>query len=211
MAKPLNKPTATPPKRKRSSRSGMYWLVFAVCTLASFGGGFWVTFRGTQVSIKEPAIGPSMQPLPQESAAPGGMPGDTAPTPLVTPAPVDPFATAPETTPAPMASAAPSGAADAALPPAEPVSDPFATATATPPPRAEEISRTFRVQVGNYDSHDSAQSMVDELAAAGITAKVVEDSNGQFHAQIGAYSKRDRALAVADEVNAKGYSVTIRQ
>ncbi|MBO9542500.1 SPOR domain-containing protein [bacterium] len=209
MAKPLNKPTATPPKRKRGPKAGTYWLVFVVCTLASFGGGFWITYRGTQVSIKEPAIGPSMQPLPVESADPSSMPG-SAPTPLVTPAPVDPFATAPEATPAPLASVMPSGTVDTALPPTEPpAADPFAQAT--PAPRLDEGAKTFRVQVGNYDSRDSAQSMVDELSAAGITAKVVQDSNGQYHAQIGAYSKRDRALAVADEVNAKGYSVTIRQ
>jgi cell division protein FtsN len=209
LAKPLNKTTATPPKRKRASRSGTYWLVFVVCTLASFGGGFYITYRGTQVSIKEPVIGPSMQPLPVESADPAGV-ADAAPTPLVTPAPVDPFATDTTATPAPLASAPAVGAADSTLPATEPVADPLAAAT--PAPIAERApNQTFRVQVGNYDSHDAAQSMVDELSAAGITARVVQDANGQFHAQIGAYSKRDRALSVADEVNAKGYSVTIRQ
>ncbi|HEY9900148.1 MAG TPA: SPOR domain-containing protein [Pantanalinema sp.] len=208
MAKPLNKTTPSSPKRKRAPHSGRYWLVFVLCTLASFGGGFYVTYRGTQVSIKEPVIGPSMQPLPVESTDPAAV-TDAAPTPLVTPAPVDPFATDTTATPAPMASAPTAGAADAPLPVTEPISDPMAAAT--PTPRAEGAASTFRVQVGNYDSHDSAQSMVDELSAAGITAKVVQDSNGQYHAQIGAYSKRDRALAVADEVNAKGYSVTIRQ
>lgn len=199
MAKQLNKQA---PKRRRTGRSATYWVVFAVFALASFAGGFWFTYRGTQVSIKEPPVGPAPSSFPAAVATPYAE-ASTPPVDAATPAPIDPFAAAP------VPAATPQGAS---------TPDPWAAevpaddAPLTPPtPASSEEGKVFRVQVGSYDTQTAAQSMVDELSAAGINAAVVQDAAGQYHAQIGAYSKRDRALSVADEVNAKGYSVTIRQ
>lgn len=200
LAKQLNKPPAS--KRRRTAKTATYWVVFALCALVSFGGGFWFTYRGTQVSIKEPPIGPAPTSFPVATAAPD-VAATQAPVDTATPAPIDPFGAAPvpATTPAPAASSDPWGA---------PAPDDEETRAMATPPSSDE-GKVFRVQVGSYDTQTAAQSMVDELSAAGINAAVVEDDAGQYHAQIGAYSKRDRALSVADEVNAKGYSVTIRQ
>lgn len=197
MAKQLNKPAA--PKKRRTGRTATYWVVFAFCAIASFAGGFWFTYRGTQVSIKEPPIAPSS--FPAAVATPVIEPTE-APVDMATPAPIDPFAAAPapQTTPGTTASSDPWAS--------EVPADDAPMAQATP---ASDEGKVFRVQVGSYDSQTAAQSMVDELSAAGINAAVVQGTDGQYHAQIGAYSKRDRALSVADEVNAKGYSVTIRQ
>ncbi|HEY9854102.1 MAG TPA: SPOR domain-containing protein [Stenomitos sp.] len=210
MAKQLNKPA--PPKRRRTGKSATYWVVFVVFALASFAGGFWFTYRGTQVSIKEPPVGPAPTAIPVTAPTPEA--AADAPVDTATPAPIDPFAAAP----APSATPTPAGGATkvAATPdpwggevPADDVPQAAPTEAPTAPPA--EGGKVFRVQVGSYDSQSAAQSMVDELSAAGIHAAVIQDSTGQYHAQIGAYSKRDRALSVADEVNAKGYSVTIRQ
>lgn len=196
MAKPLNKPTKRPPKK--TSRSTVYWLVFALCTLASFGGGFWFTFRNTQVAIKEPPAGPSVMPSPEVPAATSAPVAEAS---ADTSAPSDPFAVVSEqpASPAPQATAA--------------ASDPFAAPdeAAPSPSPTRDVGRIFRVQVGSYDTESSAQAMVDELSAAGIQARVTRDEAGSYHAQVGAYSKKERALQRADEVNAKGYSVTIRQ
>lgn len=212
MAKQLNKPV--PPKRRRPNRSRFYWTVFILSSLLSFGAGFWFTYRGTRVAVKEPPIAAST--MPQEAVAMASAPPITtaSPTtgPLVTPAPVDPFAAGPDSTPTPVPTPTPetTPASDAAPPRDQ----------ATPAPAADNPDQTdesssrgkmYRVQVGNYDTESSAQSMVDELSAAGIHAVVVQDSSGQYHAQVGAYAKRDRALVVADEVGSKGYSVTVRQ
>lgn len=200
MAKQLNKPPT--PKRRRTARTATYWVVFTFCALASFGGGFWFTYRGTQVSIKEPPIGPAPSSFPVAAATPDVV-ATLAPVDTATPAPIDPFGAAPvpAATPTPAATADPWGAPMPA--------DDETRALATPP--SSDEGKVFRVQVGSYDTQAAAQSMVDELSAAGINAAVAEDAAGQYHAQIGAYSKRDRALSVADDVNAKGYSVTIRQ
>lgn len=197
MAKQLNKPA--PPKRRRTGKSAAYWVVFVLCALASFAGGFWFTYRGTQVSIKEPPVGPAPSAFPAAAPTPEAAASE-APVDASTPAPIDPFAAAPLPSATPEASAATPDPWGAELP-----------ADDAPQTPASAEGKVFRVQVGSYDSQTSAQSMVDELSAAGINAVVVQDSAGQYHAQIGAYSKRDRALTVADEVNAKGYSVTIRQ
>lgn len=199
MAKQINKPH--PPKRRRSGPNRAYWAVFALCSIVSFAAGFYVTYHGTRVAVKEPPIATDLpSPAPQVLVA-TVPPEVTEASASAVPAPVDPFAVGSEATPTPTPTDEPS--ADMSL-------DENAMETATPAPLKEE-GGTFRVQVGSYDSQASAQSMVDELSAAGVKAVVVQDSTGQYHAQIGVYSKRDRALSVADEVNAKGYSVTIRQ
>lgn len=200
MAKQLNKPA--PSKRRRTGKGATYWVVFAFCALASFAGGFWFTYRGTQVSIKEPPIGPAPTAIPVTAPTPYAEASE-GPVDTSTPAPIDPFAAAP------VPSATPGTAATPDPWSGEVPADDSPQAAATP--MAANEGKVFRVQVGSYDTQTAAQSMVDELSAAGINAAVVQDNNGQYHAQIGAYSKRDRALSVADEVNAKGYSVTIRQ
>lgn len=202
MAKHLNK--QSPPKRKRSGPNRIYWAVFALCSIVSFAAGFYVTYHGTRVAVKEPPIAADPAPSPTVMATEAPV-YPAAGEASASPPPVDPFAVGVEAspTPAPVESAA------------TPESAPMDEASkATEPDKAaplREDGQAFRVQVGSYDSQASAQSMVDELAGAGVRAIVVQDSAGQYHAQIGAYTKRDRALSMADEVNAKGYSVTIRQ
>lgn len=200
MAKQPTKPPT--PKRRRTAKNATYWVVFAFCAIASFAGGFWFTYRGTQVSIKEPPVGPAPSAFPAAAATPY-VEASQAPVDTSTPAPIDPFGAAP------VPAATPTAAATSDAWGSEVPADEETQAMATPPTSDE--GKVFRVQVGSYDTQASAQSMVDELSAAGINAAVVQDATGQYHAQIGAYSKRDRALSVADEVNAKGYSVTIRQ
>lgn len=217
MAKQPNKPQ--PPKRKRSGRSGLYWTLFALCTIASFGGGFWFTYRGTQVSIKEPPVGlvASTTSVPQDALAANAADAASSshPAPLVTPAPVDPFAVSDATADAGSASTKATPLPDSnqtdVPPDANPAPDASVAPDAQAPDQAADSSKVYRVQVGSYDSQTAAQSMVDELSAAGVHSVAVQDASGQYHAQIGAYAERDRALSVADEVNAKGYSVTIRQ
>ena len=203
---PLVKPRNKPPKRKRSGPSLAYWLVFLVCSLLSFAGGFYVSYHGTQVVVKEPpvAVAPSPSPsdVPSITAMPSPVVVDEA-TSEQTPAPVNPFADSVASTPSP----GPSGTPFDTGVPSTVSSNGEASDTAS----SSANGQIFRVQVGNYDSQSSAQSMVDELSAAGVQAAVVQDDTGEYHAQIGAYTDRDRALSVADEVNAKGYSVTIRQ
>lgn len=196
MAKQINKPQ--PPRRRRPGPNRAYWVVFALSSIVSFAAGFYVTYHGTRVAVKEPPIATDLaSPVPQAIVVtPAPMLDSSA---SAEPVPVDPFAVGSEATPSPFEE-----------PGADMAMEDGAMTAASPTPLKEE-SGTFRVQVGSYDSQASAQSMVDELSAAGVHAVVVQDSAGQYHAQIGAYTKRDRALSVADEVNAKGYSVTIRQ
>ncbi len=197
------------PTRRRSSLPGaLYWLVFIACAGASFGLGFWFTYRYTSdVDVRGP----------QEAAAPPLVPLAT-PVPLVTPQPVatpqDLFAVGPDSTPTPFPASTPEPLPPTPVPVAAqqlPVQTPYPEATEqvdepTPEPTVEDV---YRVQVGSYDNREDAESMVQELLNNGIEAVVVYDQS-QYHAQIGAYNSRERALAVADEVNAKGYEVTIR-
>jgi len=67
----------------------------------------------------------------------------------------------------------------------------------------------YRVQVGAFDSRETAQKQVDDLQTQGINAVVVWDG-GSYRAQLGAFNDRARALSVADKVNIRGYAVTIR-
>ncbi|MBU6430299.1 MAG: SPOR domain-containing protein [Cyanobacteria bacterium REEB65] len=209
MAQKQPSPRPRPP-RKRSSLPGvLYWSVFIICAGVSFGAGFWFTFRYTsQVNVRGPAQ-LAAEPAPVDLATP---------VPMVTPqlvaTPQDLFAGQPTLTPAPLVTLTP---APAQTPPPEentlqptgspPVGDLDSSDVSTPEPTpAEDV---YRVQVGSYDTQEAAESMVQDLLAAGIQAVVVFDQT-KYHAQVGAYSSKDRALEVADEVNAKGYAVTIR-
>jgi len=195
LSKPQSKPAPTPNKRRRNSRGGAYWMLFGVCALLSFAGGFWYTYQVTsQVSVKDPGANdaPMATPLPNQALV---TPGPD--TPVEEPAPVGIAASdlGQDPSPAPTATPKPAQAA-------QPATDVAKAAGAG-------AQGVYRVQVGSYSSREEAQAMVEELAVAGIDAMVVEDE-GKFHAQIGAYGSRQRALAVADDVNTKGYSVTIR-
>lgn len=194
-----NKPSTAPPKRRKSSRGGAYWTLFALCAVLSFAGGFWYTYQATStVSVKDPSAidVPVATPIPNQAVA--------------TPDPDVPDEEPQET----GTSVAAFDLGRTAAP--EPTVPPQAS---TPAPARQEESEAkaefaaapsvYRVQVGSYSSREEAQAMVEELAVAGIDAMVVED-DGKYHAQIGAYATRERALAVADDVNTKGYSVTIR-
>ena len=182
--------------------------MFIVCAGASFGAGFWFTYRYTSdVDVRGP----------QDAAAPPLVPLATQ-VPLVTPQPVatpqDLFAVGPTSTPTPWSEVTPEPLPPTPEPVAAqqvPLQTPYPEATEpvyepTPAPTPEDV---YRVQVGSYDNRQDAESMVQELLNNGIDAVVVYDQS-QYHAQVGAFNRRDRALAVADEVNAKGYEVTIR-
>lgn len=187
-----------------------FWLLVLSASAGAFAAGFFFTFGATlDVHTKTPAadsapkLGAFKSPL-----AMAVKPSPTA-TPVVPgPLPVTSLAPTPaprKATPTPMAMI---GGID------EPSATPYRTRpTATPVPMRtpaptpkEEI---YRVQVGAFDSRESAQKQVDELQQVGINAVVVYDG-GSYHAQLGAFSDRARAISVADEVNTRGYSVTIR-
>lgn len=193
----------TAPRKRSSLPVALYWGTFILCAGGSFAAGFWFTYSYTsQVSTR----GPSMAVAPQ----PGTL---ITPMPLATPEPMatpqDLFAAEPTPTPVPLPTERPperTPRPQALAPTPEPVYEEPPPAEPTPEPTPEDV---YRVQVGSYDSRESAEQMVQELLSAGIQAVVVFDSS-KYHAQVGAFSSKERALAVADEVNAKGYSVTIR-
>ncbi len=201
------KPPSTKPRnasRKRNSLPvALYWGTFILCAGGAFAAGFWFTYsytsqvgtRGLTTAVAPPP-GALITPMPMTTPEPMATPQDLfAAEPTPTPIPL-PTERERERTPAPVVVAPTPETVYEETPPAEP------TPEATP----EDV---YRVQVGSYDSRDSAEQMVQELLSAGIQAVVVYDST-KYHAQVGAFSSKERALAVADEVNAKGYSVTIR-
>lgn len=203
MAKPQLK---IGPSKRRRPNSAAYWTLFIVCSLLSFGGGFYFTYRGTQIVVKEPTSGATMAPVTQE-ATDSSLATDSegiaavVPGPSVSPTPVDPFAVAPEPTPSPQATAVREIVATSAPSPSE---------APTQPPERDRDAKTWKVQVGNYETQGDAQAMVDELSAASIRATVAQDDEGMYHAQIGDYRERDAALHACDDVYAKGYSASIR-
>jgi cell division protein FtsN len=180
-----------------------FWTVLLAASAGAFAVGFWYTFGATvNVNTKSPVAETTAKPgairSPGLAAKPTATP-TLAPGPL--PVPSELASTLPSArpagTPTPMAvlGAVPSPAR------VQPTAEP------TPvPTKKEEI---YRVQVGAFDSRESAQRQVDELHGVGINAVVVYDG-GAYHAQLGAYRDRAAAISVADEVNNRGYSVTIR-
>ncbi|MBI6545887.1 MAG: SPOR domain-containing protein [Cyanobacteria bacterium NC_groundwater_1444_Ag_S-0.65um_54_12] len=207
----------TSPKRRatRKRRGGpvlWYWATFVLCAGVSFAAGFWFTYSYlSQVGVHDltsalvPTAAPSLAPETNHANTnegkrplPYATPQDLfAAEPSPTPWQPEWQPTGPPPSPTPMI---PAIVTDTAPPATEPTEEP------TPEPTPEDI---YRVQVGSYDSRESAEAMVQELLAAGIQAVVVSDQT-KYHAQVGAFSSKERALAVADEVNVKGYSVTIR-
>lgn len=223
------KPKAPNRGRPRKSHGAIYWLVFLICTVASFGGGFWYTYRSTSdVQVRAPQ---NYEPPSQASPAPAAM-ADASASTAAAPGTVNPFANGATSVAQPVAAGQGDQQASLASPAPDTASnlaggapqDAGAPPQAAPSPdqvggqqvaadagmQAATPVTLYRVQVGSYDSRESAQSMVDELAAAGIQATVVTDGD-TFHAQVGAFASRDDALALAQQVNAKGYAVTIRR
>lgn len=199
---PSTKPRTA--QRKRNSLPvALYWGTFILCAGGSFAAGFWFTYSYTsQVGTR--GLTTAVAPQPGTLITP--MPLST-PEPMATPQ--DLFAAEPTPTPIPLPTERPVKRTPepvAPVPTPEPVYEEPIQAEPTPEPTPEDV---YRVQVGSYESRDSAEQMVQELLSAGIQAVVVYDST-KYHAQVGAFSSKERALAVADEVNAKGYSVTIR-
>lgn len=197
-------PKSRTAQRKRSSLPvALYWGTFILCAGGSFAAGFWFTYSYTsQVSTR--GLTTAVAPQPGTLVTP--MPLAT-PEPMATPQ--DLFAAEPTPTPVPLPTEKPPARTprpQVAAPTPEPYYEEPAPVEPTPEPTPEDV---YRVQVGSYDSRESAEQMVQELLSAGIQAVVVYDST-KYHAQVGAFSSKERALAVADEVNAKGYSVTIR-
>ena len=185
----------------------IYWSTFILCAGASFAAGFWFTYSYTsQVGTR--GLTTAVAPQPGTLVTP--IPQQWAPTPEPIATPQDLFAADPTPTPMPLPTE------KAKTPPPTPVAvfrtpepvveEPTPEPSAYVEPTPEDV---YRVQVGSYETRESAEQMVQELLSAGIQAVVVYDST-KYHAQVGAFSSKERALAVADEVNAKGYSVTIR-
>ncbi|MDB5100051.1 MAG: hypothetical protein JWM80_4472 [Cyanobacteria bacterium RYN_339] len=193
---------------KRGSLIGniFFWLFLLVASGGAFAAGFWYTFGATlNVNTKSPVAESTAKPgairSPGEAAKPTATP-TLAPGPLPVPSMT---ATPAGATPTPMAvlGAVPSPGRASATP------APARTAAPTPVPAPTKKEEIYRVQVGAFDSRESAQRQVDELHGVGINAVVVYDG-GAYHAQLGAYRDRAAAISVADEVNTRGYSVTIR-
>lgn len=188
-------------KKSRHGHSTLYWVVFTVCAVSSFAGGFFYTYHATsQVAVKNPNTNENFfqggvvpQPLPSETPA-----AEASPTPYDDPFGGELVSPTPRAVETPMPRRSPTPYIVVYTAPPEP--------TATPAPARD----VYRVQVGSYDTKEAAQSMVDELLSNGITASVVFDQ-GQYHAQVGAFSDRDRALSVASDIDAQGYAVIIRK
>jgi cell division protein FtsN len=178
-----------------------FWLFLLAASGGAFAAGFWYTY-GATVNVN------TKSPVSETTAKPGSIhsPGVAA-KPTATPT------LAPGPLPVPSMTATPKGATATpmavlgAVPSPARSQAPARTPEPTPQPtKKEEI---YRVQVGAFDSRETAQRQVDELHGVGINAVVVYDG-GAYHAQLGAYRDRAAAISVADEVNARGYSVTIR-
>ena len=183
-----------------------FWLVVLGASAGAFAVGFYYTFGMTvDVHTKSPVAASTPKPgaihnlpSPKAKASPSLAPG---PLPVSSVAAVP--TKGPNSTPTPMAQL---GMADPSPMATETPRARPTRAAATPAAPKEEI---YRVQVGAFDSRESAQKQVDELQTVGINAVVVYDA-GAYHAQLGAFGDRARAIAVADDVNTRGYSVTIR-
>lgn len=173
--------------------SVVFWLALLAASGGAFSAGFYYTHGATaNVPVKKPEDNAAV-PLPTMRPA---KPVPT-PTPTLAPGPIL-YSLAPSATPEALATATP-----------------FAVATETPVPAPSDAPATpagpamYRVQVGAFDSRETAQKQVDDLQTQGINAVVVWDG-GSYRAQLGAFQDRARALSVADEVNIRGYAVTIR-
>ncbi len=195
-----------PPQRKRNPWPiAIYWSTFILFAGGSFAAGFWFTYSYTsQVGTR--GLTTAVAPQPGTLITP--LPNLPTPEPIATPQ--DLFASEPTPTPIPLPTEreeTPTPAPRAVVETPEPIFEEPTPEPYTPEPAPPDD--VYRVQVGSYESRESAEQMVQELLSAGIQAVVVYDST-KYHAQVGAFSSKERALAVADEVNAKGYSVTIR-
>jgi cell division protein FtsN len=176
----------------------IFWLFVLGASGGAFAAGFYFTYGMTlNVNTRSPVAASTPKPGAIKSPIVAAKP--TA-TPTLAPGPIPVPSAASGATPTPVAVLG-----------ADPSPEPTRTPRATPTPQPvgtpkEEI---YRVQVGAFDSRESAQKQVEELQSVGINAVVVYDG-GAYHAQLGAFSDRARAISVADEVNTRGYSVTIR-
>jgi cell division protein FtsN len=210
-------------KNKVKLSNVVFWLVLVGASGGAFAAGFWYTYGATvNVSTKAPGEQPNLAakavitPAPDPTPGAGGSPASQA-SPSEAPGPL-PVASAAgltdgqsgqvvqtSATPTPMA---PERTFEPIDPTPSPAQHPFSRPTAAPVSQ-QGGSEIYRVQVGPFDSRETAQKQVDELQTAGINAVVVYDG-GRYQAQLGAFVDRAKAIAVADEVNTRGYSVTIR-
>lgn len=185
-------------KRRDVLMSALFWSALLVASGGAFSAGFYYTHGATaNVPVKQP-VQTSQRPLPTPR---GSVKPSPSATPTLAPGPILVSLAPPSPTPEVLATQTP---------------DPFAGTAASPPPDAEPSAAaspaaavTYRVQVGAFDSRESAQQQVEDLQTQGINAVVVWDG-GSYRAQLGAFKDRARALSVADEVNTRGYAVTIR-
>ncbi len=185
-------------KRRDILMSALFWSALVVASGAAFSAGFYYTHGATaNVPVKQP-VRTTQHPMPTPR---GSVKPSPSATPTLAPGPI-PVSLAPAS-PTPDAFATPTPAAFASIAESsDPGVDPAAEASPAGAP-------TYRVQVGAFDSRETAQKQVEDLQTQGINAVVVWDG-GSYRAQLGAFKDRARALSVADEVNNRGYAVTIR-
>jgi cell division protein FtsN len=168
-----------------------FWLALLAASGGAFSAGFYYTHSATaNVPVKQPQVNAEL-PTPKPAK-----PSPTA-TPTLAPGPIV-YSLAPSATPTVLVTATPVSLA---------TETPAATPSDVPPTPVGPAM--YRVQVGAFDSRETAQKQVDDLQTQGINAVVVWDG-GSYRAQLGAFNDRARALSVADEVNIRGYAVTIR-
>lgn len=77
-------------------------------------------------------------------------------------------------------------------------------------PRPAHHQKLWHVQVGNFELEGQATEVANQLGAAGIPARVVEDDFGTFHAEVAGYPDRADALSECDALYARGFTATIR-
>ena len=96
--------------------------------------------------------------------------------------------------------------------PAQPqTAEPVRTAEPSRTPRATDTARAasgtpfYSVQVAAYDSHESAQRLVQTLAARGLDARV-DGTVKPFRVRIGRYGTRAEAVKAAADLKAQGHN-----
>jgi cell division protein FtsN len=149
------------------------------------------------------AAGQLLESLPSEDALRASRP-ESAETPPVTPAAApnpspQPVAERPAATAAPPAASAPAPAT--AQP--SPAAAPTPARTPTPTPR-------WTVQLGAFASAERANGLRDELAAAGIEARLVSVPGTRLiHVRTGHFASQPEAERARDRLTARGLDATV--